>query len=94
MPYIIFIEQLGTSLPVNEQSRLVQTVSGSTSSIHSENTEELMAEPIFCNDNIKIGNTTIFYKSWMDNGIYTALEIQCVQMETVCPLNSLKKDAE
>ena len=28
-----------------------------------------MDEPIFCNDNIKIGNTTIFYKSWMDNGI-------------------------
>ena len=37
--------------------------------IHVENSEELVAEPIFCNQNILVGNRIIFYKNWIDKGV-------------------------
>ena len=46
-------------------------------SVCSENTEELMAEPIFCHDNIKFGNRTVFYKSWIEQDIYNTGNTMC-----------------
>ena len=67
-PKIILIEQLGTSLPVNEHgitNSFWVDVFGAYrefgKSIHSENTEGIIAKPILCNDNIMIGNNTVFY---------------------------------
>ena len=39
--------------------------------IHVENSEELVAEPVFCNQNIVVGNRIIFYKkkNWIDKGV-------------------------
>ena len=34
-----------------------------------ENSEELVADPIFCNDSILVGNKTVFYKKWIDKGV-------------------------
>ena len=32
--------------------------------------EELIGEPVFCNTNILIGGETIFYRSWVEKGVY------------------------
>ena len=37
--------------------------------IRLENSEELVAEPVFCNGNIRVGNRTVFQKSWIDNRV-------------------------
>ena len=42
--------------------------------IQVENSEELVADPIFCNDNILVGNKPVFcccflYKKWIDRGV-------------------------
>ena len=38
--------------------------------IHVENSEELIAEPIFCNQNILVGNRINFFnKNWTDKGV-------------------------
>ena len=38
--------------------------------IHAENSEELVAEPIFSNQNILVGNRIIFLnKNWIDKGV-------------------------
>ena len=34
--------------------------------IHVENSEELVVEPDFCNQNILVGNRIFFYKNWID----------------------------
>ena len=36
---------------------------------HVENSDNLVAEPIFCNQNILVGNRIIFYKNWIDKGV-------------------------
>ena len=38
--------------------------------IHVKNSEELVAEPIFCNQNVLVRNRTIFKnKNWIDKGV-------------------------
>ena len=37
--------------------------------IQVESSEELAAEPIFCNNKIQVGNRRI-YKNWIDNGVF------------------------
>ena len=43
--------------------------------IHVENSEELVAEPVFCNQNILVGNRSffcfcfLFNKNWIDKGV-------------------------
>ena len=39
--------------------------------IHVENSEELVAEPIFCDQNVLVGNRIkkCFYKNWIDKGV-------------------------
>ena len=37
--------------------------------IQQKNSDELVAEPIFCNDSIRVGNRTVFQKSWIDNRV-------------------------
>ena len=80
-PKMILIEQLGTSLPVNEQgtknSFWVDVFRADTEfgkSNTSENTEELMAEPICYNGNIKIGIKTVSINAELTTA-YTELEI-------------------
>ena len=33
-----------------------------------ENSEELVTYPIFCTNNILVGNKTVFHKKWIDKG--------------------------
>ena len=35
-----------------------------------ESWEELIAESIICNDKIQVGNRSICYKNWTDNGVF------------------------
>ena len=37
--------------------------------IHVENSEELVAEPIFCNQNILVGNRFFLNNNWIDKGM-------------------------
>ena len=37
--------------------------------------EELVAEPLFCNDNIQVGNRNMFYKKWIDNDVCAMYEM-------------------
>ena len=34
------------------------------------NSEEFLAEPLFYNKNILIGNSTVFYRNWFDSGVH------------------------
>ena len=34
-----------------------------------ENSEELVTNPLFCNDNILVANKTVFHKKWIDKGV-------------------------
>ena len=38
--------------------------------IHVENSEEMVEEPVFCNDNIQVGNRCICCKNQNDNGVF------------------------
>ena len=101
VPKIISIEQLGISLPVNEQGTTNSLwVDGFRvyrefgKSIYSENTEELMAEHMFYNDNIKVWNKIVFYQK-----LHGQRHIYCIG-NTMCAkgnflsFDSLKKDAK
>ena len=83
-PKLICIDQLGSNLLFDQQGTtnkfwldVLKAYREFGKSVCSENTEELMAEPIFCNDNVKIGNRTVFYKSWIDKGIYNIGNTMC-----------------
>ena len=36
--------------------------------------EEFVAEPLFCNDNIQVGNRNMFYKKLIDNDVCAMYE--------------------
>ena len=62
-------EQLGSSLHFQEHevnkfwSHVFMAYKEFGKQIHVENSEELVAEPVFCYQNILVGNITIFYKN-------------------------------
>ena len=45
-------------------------IEASLTKIYPLMAEELVAEPLFYNDNIKVGNKTIFHKRWSEKGVY------------------------
>ena len=67
---ILQFEQLGSAVPYVENqnkfwSNVFQAYDQLASKVNIEKPEEMLAEPIFCNRNIKIGNKVIFYKKWV-----------------------------
>ena len=74
-PKVVWFEQLGSSLHFQEhevnkfRSHVFMAYKEFGKQIHVENSEELVAEPIFCNQNILVGNRIIFYKNWIDKGV-------------------------
>ena len=42
---------------------------------HATTPEEILTQPIRHNNFIKIGNTTFFYKTWCENGIFFIKDI-------------------
>ena len=74
-PKVMWFEQLGSSLQEHEVnkfwSHVFMAYKEFGKQIHVENSEELVAEPIFCNQNILVGNRIIFF-------IKTGLTKACV----------------
>ena len=74
-PKVFLFEQLGSSLPTGEHDfnkfwcHVFKAYKEFGEKIRLENSEELVAEPIFCNDSIRVGNRTVFQKSWIDNRV-------------------------
>ena len=72
---MLLLEQLGSSLPIQENYfntfwiHVFKAYREFGKRIQVENSEELVADPIFCNDNILVGNKTVFYKKWIDKGV-------------------------
>ena len=77
-PYskVTLLEKLGSSLPTEELHLnkfwfdVFQANKQFGRNIQVENSEELAAEPIFCSDNIQVGNRSICYTNWIDNGVF------------------------
>ena len=65
---MLLLEQLGSSLPTQEKTfntfwfHIFKAYREFGKRIQVENPEELAADPIFCNDNIMVGNKTVFFK--------------------------------
>ena len=75
-PKVTLLEQLGSSLPVEELhlnkfwNDVFQAYKQFGRKIQVESSDELAAEPIFCNDKIQVGNRSICYENWIDNGVF------------------------
>ena len=71
------LEQLGSSLPIEELhlnkfwNDVFQACKQFDRKIQADSSDELAAEPIFCNDKIQVGNRSIRYKNWIDNGVFS-----------------------
>ena len=76
-PKVALFEQLGSSLHFQEHevnkfwSHVFMAYKEFSKQIHVENSEKLVAEPIFCNQNILVGNRITFYKNWMTKACVT-----------------------
>ena len=63
---MLLLEQLGSSLPTQENNfnmfwiHVFKAYREFGKHMQVENSEELVADPIFCNDNILVGNKTVF----------------------------------
>ena len=74
-PKVVWFEQLRSSLHFQEHevnkfwSHVFMAYKEFGKQIHVENSEELVAELIFCNQNILVGNRIILYKNWIDKGV-------------------------
>ena len=75
-PKVAWFEQLGSSLHFQEHevtkfwSHVFMAYKEFGKQMHVENSEELVAEPIFCSQNILVGNRIIFFnKNWIDKGV-------------------------
>ncbi|WP_419609554.1 reverse transcriptase family protein [Thiolapillus sp.] len=74
-PKVLLLEQLGSSLNVKDchlnkfWAHVFQAYREFGRKIYVEKSEELAAEPLFCNDNIQVENRNIFYKNWIDSGV-------------------------
>ena len=55
--------------------------------IHVENSEDLGADPVFCNDNILVENRFVFHKLWKDNDVYSIENI----LKENCSLITFKR---
>ena len=79
-PKVVWFEQLGSSLHFQEHtvnkfwSHVFMAYKEFGKQIYVENSEELVAEPIFCNQNILVGNRIIFF-------IKTGLTKACVTLK-------------
>ena len=66
-PKVLLLEQLGSSLPTQENNfnmfwiHVFKAYREFGKHMQVENSEELVADPIFCNDNILVGNKTVFF---------------------------------
>ena len=66
-PKVLLLEQLGSSLPTQEKNfnmfwiNVFKAYREFGKHMQVENSEELVADPIFCNDNILVGNKTFFF---------------------------------
>ena len=66
-PKVVWFEQLGSSLHFQEHkvnkfwSHVFMAYKEFDKQIHVENSEELVAEPVFCNQNILVGNRIFFF---------------------------------
>ena len=72
-PKVLLLEQLGSSLDVKDchlnkfWAHVFQVWYREFSrKKYAEKSEELAAEPLFCNDNIQV---EFFYKNWIDSGV-------------------------
>ena len=66
-PKVLLLEQLRSSLPIEENlnqfwTYVFQAYKEFGWKIHVEKPEELIAEPIFCNEDIQVGKTFCFYR--------------------------------
>ena len=65
-PKVLLLEQLGSSLPTQEKNfnmlwiHVFKAYRDFGKHMQVEYSEELVADPIFCNDNILVGNKTVF----------------------------------
>ena len=70
-PKVLLLEQLGSSLSVEEQLvnkfcvQVFQACREFSRKVHTEKPKE----PHFCNDNIRVGNGIMFDKKWIDNSV-------------------------
>ena len=61
-PKVLLFEQLGSDCPTQEQNfskfwiHVFKAYREFGKQIHVENSEELVTDPFFCNDNILVGN--------------------------------------
>ena len=68
-PKVAWFEQLGSSLHFQEHevnkfwSQVFMAYKEVGKQIHVEISEELVAEPVFCNQNILVENRIMFYKN-------------------------------
>ena len=75
-PKVTLLAQLGSSLPIEELhlnqfwNDVFQAYKQFGRKIQVESSDELAAEPIFCNDKIQVGNRSICYKNWIDNKVF------------------------
>ena len=80
-PKVTLLEQLGSSLLIEELhlnefwNDVFQAYKQFGRKIQVESSEELAAESIFCNDKIQVGNRSICYKNWIDNGAFSVKNI-------------------
>ena len=75
------LEQLGSSLPIEELrlntfwNDVFQAYKQFGRKIQVESSDELAAEPIYCNDKIQVRNRSICYKNWIDNRVFSTKKI-------------------
>ena len=44
--------------------------------IHLEKSEKIISEPVFCNDNIQVGKTIVFFdRKWIDTGVCCIINV-------------------
>lgn len=70
-----FLEKLGSSVglfleTIDFCTDVFKAYNELVKSISVDKVDEMLNEPIFCNENIKIDNEVVFYRKWFDKGIY------------------------
>ena len=93
----VTLEQLESSLPIEDLhlnefwNDVFQAYKQFGRKIQVKSSDELAAEPIFCNDKIQVGNRSICYKNWIDNKC-SVLRTFWKKMAHLWQLSSLRKN--
>ena len=79
-PNIVHLNDFGSHLPTNNETLSIfwkdvfraYLVFGRN--VHVKKHEDVLAEPIFYNDNVCIGNNVVFFENWYNNGVKSIKE--------------------